>query len=130
MGRLLLAHLLQRASAVDHADAVGMQRRVDVFMVDGQETVAVGRVGEREEMHAVVVVAGLLELGVPIVAGIRLPLGCVGMHRIAPGEEHPGAVTRRHLDPVEVRVELGRNTFEAEQRIAPGCGSRAGHPAA
>ncbi len=130
MGRLLLAHLFQRAAAIDHGDAFWMQRRVDVLVVDGQQAAAVGRVGEREEMHAVVVVAGLPELGLPIVAGIRLPLGCVGMHRIAPGEEHPGAVARRHLDTVEMRVELGRDTFEAEQRIAPGRGSHAGHPAA
>ena len=129
VGRLLLAHLFQWAPAFLQTHAVGVQRRVDVLVIDHQQAAAVRRVGEREEMHAVVVVAGLLELRLPVIAGIGLPLRRIGQHRIAPGEEHPRAVPRRHLDPVELRVELRRNALETDQSrgsdSSPGTGQTA-----
>ncbi|MNZ84979.1 hypothetical protein D3C78_1037530 [compost metagenome] len=93
-----------------------MQGRVDVLVVDRQQTMAVRRVRKGEEVHAVVVVAGLLELRLPVVAGVGPPGRRVGQHRIAPGEERPRRVARRHQHPVEVRRRLHRHAREAEQR--------------
>ncbi len=130
VGRLLLAHLFQRAPAFLQTHAVGVQRRVDVFVIDHQQAVAVRRIGEREKMHAVVVVAGLLELRLPVVAGIGLPLRRIGQHRVAPAKEHPRAVPWRHLDPVELRVELRRNALETDQSRRSGSSPGAGRCAA
>ena len=94
-----------------------MQRRVDVFVVHHQQAVAIRCVGEREKVHAVVVVAGLLELSLPVIAGIRVPRWRVGQHGVAPRKEGARAVARRDLHAVEFRVELGRNPAEADQRI-------------
>ncbi|MCY1545513.1 hypothetical protein D9M68_814600 [compost metagenome] len=92
-----------------------MQRGVDVLVVDHQQAVGIRRVREGEEVHAVMVVAGLLELVLPGLAGVAAPGRRIGQHPIAPGEEGTGTVALGYQHPVEVRIELLRHALEAQQ---------------
>ncbi len=116
VGGLLLLHVLHLALAIDVDDAGGVQGGVDVLVVDHQQAVVVGRLRKGEEVHAVVVVAGLLELVFPGFAGVALEGRGIGEHGIAPGEERPGAVALGDDDLVEFRIELLGHALEAQQR--------------
>lgn len=86
MRRLRLRHLF--GAPVVHAAAV-KQAVIGVFVVDAKQAVGRRRLAvfdEGEEMHAVVVHAGLLHLGGRIVAGIGAGTRAVG-NRVAPGVE-------------------------------------------
>ena len=123
MGGLLLAHLVHRALApailqLGERQTIGMQGGVDVLVVDDQQTMLVGRILEGKEMHAVVVVAGLQQLGLPVLGGVLLPDRGIIQHRIAPAEEGPGAVTLGDQHLIEVRSGLCRHAGKAHQRGA------------
>ena len=119
VGSLFLAHLVERPrlALIDFAGRV--QRRVDVLVVHHQQA-TLAFTGESEEVHAVVVIAGLLELGLPIVAGVRVPSGGARFHRVTPGEERHGAVTLGHQHTVKGRIDLHRHALEVQQRAGAG----------
>ena len=117
--RLRLPHLL--GGPGQHAVRVE-QPVVGVLVVDGEQPV--GRAGltggQREEVHAVVVHAGLAELIVHAVARVRLEGGAVG-DRIAPGVEDLREIARRDHQGVRRRH---RYAGEAERAARPGRGSQ------
>ena len=119
VGRLLLAHLVERPWLALIDLAGGVQRWIDVLVIHHQQA-TLAFAGEGEEVHAVVVVAGLLELGLPVVAGVRVPGWSARFHRITPGEERHGAVALGHQHAVEGRIDLHRHALEVQQRAGAG----------
>ena len=120
VGSLLLAHLIDGALAaaigqVGIAEAVSMQGRVDVLVVDHQQAMVIGCLLEGEEVHAVVVVTGLQQLCLPVLGGVLAPGRGIVQYRIAPAEERLGAVTLGHQHPVEVGRGLRRYSAETQQ---------------
>src|SRR5690554_4776827 len=120
VGSLLLAHLIDGALAaaigqVGIAQAVGVQGRVDVLVVDHQQAMVIGCLLEGEEVHAVMVVTGLQQLCLPVLGGVLAPGRGIVQYRIAPAEERLGAVTLGHQHPVEVGRGLRRYSAETQQ---------------
>jgi hypothetical protein len=105
------------SSGVQRLDAVGVQQRLVGVLVVHHEQAALAAGVEREEVHAVVVHAGLHGLVVGAVARV----GREGRHAArdaggrAPGVEHLPFVLGRHHHAVAQR---GGHAGEAEARLA------------
>ena len=87
-----------------------------LFMVNHQQAMLIGGMVKRKEMHAVVVVAGLLQLVSPVVGGITAPGRCPHPDRITPGKQYPGGVALRYGDPVKRHVRLHRQRGKPDGR--------------
>src|SRR5690606_12698957 len=84
-------------------------------MVDHQQTMLIGCLREREEVHAVMVVTGLQQLRLPVLGGVLQPDRGTVQYRIAPAEERLGAVTLGYQHPVEVGGGLCCYSAETQQ---------------
>lgn len=108
-----LAHVfgrLRRAAVGEEVAVIG------VFVVDRhQRTVVVAREGE--QAHAVVVVTELLFLGLGRAVAGRVEGGCVLAQRLAPTDQHRGAVAWRQGDGV---TGGGGDAGKAQQRAGAG----------
>ena len=90
------------------------EARLDIFVIEHQKAV-LGRAVDREEVHAVMVLADLFGLFSAAVCGRKG--GHVAGDRLAPGAKHLHIVTLGHGHRV---LEAHRNRREAEQRCGRG----------
>ena len=131
MRRLRLARLGNRVAGT-HLAVDEQHFFVRVFVVHAQQAALAGRLArvatlvlvvataivpfvvDREEVHAVVVHAELLQLVGRSLAGSASERRAARHDRVAPGHEHIGGVAGRHLHQIDHRSPTGGHIVEAD----------------